>query len=160
MGWSLGYDETWCRWIGYGVPAYCDHPKCNTEIDRGLGYVCGGEPYGGERGCGLFFCGEHLHVPGQLCPRCATYRSRPYKRIKPEHPDWVRHMLTHESWAQWRTENSAEVEQMRRSITAEATLSTPTPASQNNDPPPTTAPFSTEPTVMQAHLLRDYRSEE
>lgn len=29
--------------------------------------------------------------------------------------------------------------------TAEATLSTPTPASQNNDTPPTTAPFSTEP---------------
>ena len=50
MGWSIGYDSNWDRDIGYGVPAYCDHPDCNEEIDRGLSYVCGGEPYGGDRG--------------------------------------------------------------------------------------------------------------
>lgn len=60
MGWEIGYDDRWKRDIGYGVPAVCDHPGCNTEIDRGLSYVCGGEPYGGEMGCGLFFCYEHL----------------------------------------------------------------------------------------------------
>ncbi|HEV7521417.1 MAG TPA: hypothetical protein VGP89_09990, partial [Candidatus Angelobacter sp.] len=60
MGWSLGFDSNWQRDIGYGVPAYCDHPKCNKKIDRGLSYVCGGEPYGGELGCGLYFCSEHL----------------------------------------------------------------------------------------------------
>jgi hypothetical protein len=54
MGWAVGYDENWKRYIGYGVPAYCDHPKCNKEIDRGLSYVCGGEPYGGNDGCGLY----------------------------------------------------------------------------------------------------------
>jgi hypothetical protein len=60
VGWEIGYDDTWARDIGYGVPAVCDHPDCKVKIDRGLGYVCGGEPYGGEQGCGLFFCSEHL----------------------------------------------------------------------------------------------------
>lgn len=92
MGWSLGYDVNWKRDIGYGVPAFCDHPKCNKEIDRGLSYVCGGEPYGGEYGCGLYFCSEHLTWMNgnnpQACPRCNAYKP-PYKRIKPEHPKWL-----------------------------------------------------------------------
>ena len=62
MGWSIGFDSNWNRDIGYGVPAVCDHPKCNAEIHRGLAYVCGGQPYGGEKGCGLFFCYEHLMI--------------------------------------------------------------------------------------------------
>ena len=37
MGWSLGYDGRWKRDIGYGVPAVCDFPGCNEEIDRGCG---------------------------------------------------------------------------------------------------------------------------
>ena len=85
MGWSKGYDNNWKREIGYGVEAVCDHPKCNKKIDRGLSYVCGGQPYGGEHGCGLYFCSEHLSyrdVRGvgfvQNCPRCLAYKS-PYK---------------------------------------------------------------------------------
>lgn len=71
MGWSLGYDDKWKRDIGYGVQAQCDHPECNKEIDRGLGHVCGnGEPYGGDDGCGLYFCGEH--GGGMLCERCQS----------------------------------------------------------------------------------------
>jgi len=101
MGWSLGYDDNWKRDIGYGVPAWCDHPKCQAEIDRGLGCVCGGEPYGGERGCGLFFCGKH--GGGMLCPRCRAYKP-PYKRIKPDHPEWIHWKMTDESWAEWRKE--------------------------------------------------------
>src|SRR4051812_7048849 len=27
MGWSIGYDSNWQRDIGYGVPAFCDHPQ-------------------------------------------------------------------------------------------------------------------------------------
>jgi hypothetical protein len=64
MGWSLGHDNRWGKFgrdIGYGVPAPCDHPGCGAEIDRGLSYVCGTHPYGGEHGCGLHFCGDHLH---------------------------------------------------------------------------------------------------
>lgn len=96
MGWSIGFDSHWNRDIGYGVPAYCDHPQCEAVIDRGLSYVCGGEPYGGEKGCGLYFCSAH--GGGYRCQRCVNYK-QPYKHPKPDHPDWIRHKLTDESWA-------------------------------------------------------------
>lgn len=109
MGWSLGEHNG--RDIGYGVPAYCDHPGCMKEIDRGLGYVCGSEPYGGEHGCGLFFCEDHLwhrsprssYRSVQNCKRCMTYR--PAFKPTPDHPDWIAWKLTDESWAAWRAEN-------------------------------------------------------
>ena len=119
MGWSLGYDNQWNRWIGYGVPAYCDHPKCNKSIDRGLAYVCGNEPYGGERGCGLYFCEEHLGGANSLCQRC--YAAEAAREAgeddaeaiafdpKPEHPEWIHHLMTDESWAEWRAKNPKEV---------------------------------------------------
>lgn len=106
MSWSIGYDAHWDRDIGYGVPAYCDHPTCHAKIDRGLAYVCGGEPYGGDKGCGLYFCGEHLSC-GSLCSRCS--RSKPPYAAKPDHPAWMRHKLTDESWRQWRDEHPEEV---------------------------------------------------
>lgn len=111
MGWSIGYDTNWNRDIGYGVPAVCDHPKCNEKIDRGLAYVCGGGPYGesnveyGPDGCGLFFCYKHLafgrseHAP-QMCPRCMNYK-KPYKP-KPDLKEWTDFKMTDESWAEWR----------------------------------------------------------
>lgn len=106
MGWSIGYDSKWGRDIGYGVPAYCDHPGCTEEIDRGLSYVCGGEPYGGERGCGLYFCEKH-HVLSvrlrMLCERCV--KRKPSFEAKPDHPEWIQWKLTHESWAEWRQEH-------------------------------------------------------
>ena len=116
MSWAIGFDSRWQRWIGYGVPAYCDQPQCKEQIDRGLGYVCGGEPYGGEHGCGLFFCPAHLSLGphGQVCPRCYAYKSW-YKRIKPEHPVWIKHMLTDRSWAKWRKENPEAVQRMKDS---------------------------------------------
>lgn len=70
MGWSFGYDSNWKRNIGYSVEAVCDHPYCVEVIDRGLSYVCGGESYGGDTGCGLFFCTDHLLANPQLCERC------------------------------------------------------------------------------------------
>lgn len=105
MSWALGFDDRWNRDIGYGVPATCDHPGCATKIDRGLSYVCGGEPYGGDEGCGLYFCPKHLGYRGdkhQQCSRCQNYR--PPFTPKPDHPDWVTHKATDESWAQWRAE--------------------------------------------------------
>jgi hypothetical protein len=107
MGWSIGYDSHWERDIGYGVPAYCDHPDCNKKIDRGLGYVCGGEPYGGEHGCGLYFCGQHQVGYYQRCERCAK-KKRPFP-AKPDHPQWVRWKLKDKSWKQWRDENPDSV---------------------------------------------------
>jgi hypothetical protein len=98
MGWSIGYDQHWQRDIGYGVPAWCDHPDCDEYINRGLSYVCGGEPYGGEKGCGLYFCGKHRKW--MLCSRCA--RHKPPFASKPDHPDWIQHKATDPSWAEWR----------------------------------------------------------
>lgn len=115
MGWSVGYDENWKRDIGYGVPSICDHPDCKEEIDRGLSYVCGGEPYGGDRGCGLYFCSGHLHyadkLEGQFCPRCHPRIKKPYTP-KPDTLEWVEHKLTDESWEVWRDENPEEVKKL------------------------------------------------
>lgn len=110
MGWSVGFDSEWDRDIGYGVPAYCDHPSCKKEIDRGLAYVCGGDPYGGDHGCGLFFCYDHLLMgeDGQQCNRC-VHKKETYKRISKEHPDWIKWKLTDNSWAEWRKENPDKV---------------------------------------------------
>lgn len=125
MGWSIGFDTNWNRDIGYGVPAYCDAPKCMAELDRGLSYVCGEDPYGGEKGCGLFFCEKHLYyhqyrnqnkeeVVFNVCKRCDTYKL-PYKKLSPEHPEWIEHKLTDESWEQWRKENPQEVKMLKSS---------------------------------------------
>lgn len=125
MGWSIGYDTNWKRDIGYGVPAICDHPGCGEEIDRGLGYVCGGEPYGGEHGCGLFFCGKHQFMAGrresdrrvhyhQFCERCAKRSKKGPFTPTPDTLEWIRHKLKHESWAKWREENAEEVKALRR----------------------------------------------
>ena len=104
MSWALGWDKHWKRDIGYGVPAYCDHPDCNAQIDRGLSYVCGGEPYGGDDGCGLYFCGKHLYAYPQLCERCRK-NMEPFN-VKPDHPDWIKHKSTHHSWELWRQEQN------------------------------------------------------
>jgi hypothetical protein len=104
VSWAIGWDNQWQRDVGYGVPAYCDRPKCHAEIDRGLSYVCGGEPYGGEKGCGLYFCSADLSGTAQLCARCRN-RKPPYPP-KPDHPRWLHHKATDESWAQWRAEQS------------------------------------------------------
>ena len=110
MSWSIGYDDRWKRDIGYGVPAICDHPKCDKKIDRGISYVCGGEAYGGDHGCGLYFCESHLYfhnfVDGnnrQVCFRCDHYNES-YKP-KPDVAEWVKFKETDPSWKEWRDQN-------------------------------------------------------
>ena len=115
MGWSIGFDSHWDRDIGYGVPAICDHPKCNRKIDRGLSYVCGGEPYGGEVGCGLFFCAKHLSWSEQgrfVCKKCAENKL-PYKP-KPDVKEWIDWKKTDKSWERWRKENNIKTQPQRR----------------------------------------------
>jgi hypothetical protein len=122
MGWSVGYDSRWNRDVGYGVPATCDHPGCGTELDRGLSYVCGGQPYGGEHGCGLFFCARHMKTAGdrrdnaQLCARC--YRGRSPYRPTPDVDEWIRWKLSDESWQAWRDANPEEVDRLRSQLEA------------------------------------------
>ena len=122
MGWSIGYDTNWGRGIGYSVPAICDHPKCNKKIDRGLAYVCGGGAYGGDKGCGLYFCSKHLYFgrsedAPQLCKRCMQYK-KPYTP-KPDTREWIEWKLNDKSWEEWRKENPKEVKQMRVLINKE-----------------------------------------
>lgn len=108
MGYAVGFRDD--RWIGYGVPAECDRPECTVEIDRGMGYVCG-DVWGAEdtEGCGLFFCARH--GGGSICERCEA-GAAPFAP-KPDSDEWVDHMLTDESWEEWRGENPAQVEALR-----------------------------------------------
>lgn len=103
MGWSIGYDTRWERDIGYGVPCECDYPGCNAQIDRGLSHVCGGEPYGGEEGCGLYFCEQHL-FDESLCERCVA-GGEPFQP-KPDTKEWIDFKQTDPSWAEWRRKNA------------------------------------------------------
>lgn len=119
MGWSIGFDNNWNRDIGYGVPAICDYPGCNEKIDRGLSYVCGGEPYGGNKGCGLYFCGKHLFIDEdatQLCERCMKSEDEDYEPFlaKSDTKKWIKHKLTDENWADWRKDNPDWVKENKK----------------------------------------------
>lgn len=111
MSWAVGTLDR--RHIGYGVPATCDHPGCGASIDRGLAYACGGGVMEDMPNCGLFFCSEHLTYverdddsgerQGEVCARCAN-NEQPFDPT-PDTDEWVQHVLTDESWAQFRAEN-------------------------------------------------------
>lgn len=133
------------RWGGYGVPAVCEHPDCKEEIDRGISYACGEEPFS-EFGCDRYFCEKHK--PGmswdtekgdyckhgtdeevddgdecdancehkEVCERCAKGEA-PFD-YKPETKEWLEHLLKDKSWATWRKENKEEVKEIRHQITS------------------------------------------
>lgn len=142
MGWSIGFDSNWNRDVGYGVPATCDHPGCGKAVDRGLGYVCGGDVYGGEHGCGLFFCGDHLAPSGgedgdwaMVCERCRAGEDAEPFEPTPDTSEWVHWKLTDESWGEWRSDNPDAVAAMR-ATTALETGSPGTPEGVNKNPVP------------------------
>lgn len=121
MGYAVYWSNNQQRYCGYGVPAYCDHPKCNEKINRGMGYVCG-EPLQDQFGCGGYFCSKHRNHVRQPrgedqcfenCQRCGTYK-RSYKFTKSEHPEWVEHLLKDASWRDWRKENPAQVSCLKK----------------------------------------------
>jgi hypothetical protein len=123
MGYAVYEDGG--RWAGYGVPAQCDMAGCEASIDRGLDYKCethtiwryerGGveipepefldedtEEIEEEReGCGMFFCPEHQ-----------DHADHASAQQKPDSEEWVRHMLTDDSWAPWREANPQRVKEM------------------------------------------------
>jgi len=107
------------RWAGYGVPGICDLPSCSNELPlgRGLGSKCEtrweeDEETGDEvksPGCGMYFCGDHLELS------CAHEHDGPDGiRPKPDTAEWMQHMLTDESWAEWRAENPERVAAMQK----------------------------------------------
>jgi len=104
MSWAVGFDTHWNRWVGYGVPAWCDHPGCYEEIDRGLANVCCGEQmYGGEDGCDLYFCEKHHGWEDGKCDRCR--KDLPPFKPSLDTDEWIEHMMTDPSWAEWRADH-------------------------------------------------------
>lgn len=99
---------------GYNVPAKCDHPDCNEDIDRGMGYSCGGDP---TENCGLFFCRKHRshdvdpeaewsddnRHDFEVCERCAKCEES--FDPSPDTQEWIDHKMTCETWANWRAKN-------------------------------------------------------
>jgi hypothetical protein len=57
---------------GYAVHTTCDDDTCPERIDRGLAYLCGPAPGGGEDSCGGYFCGAHLVHTERGDVRCAA----------------------------------------------------------------------------------------
>ncbi len=137
MGYAVGYDERWARDVGYGVPATCDHPGCTAEINRGLDYVCGQDVFGGEHGCGLYFCHDHLesaYTPDgngdllddngeeypKMCKKCVTSHETGTQQDffvpTPDLPAWIEHKLTDADWASWRDGHPADVEALQAAL--------------------------------------------
>lgn len=107
MGYQV-YEDVRDRFAGYGVLAYCDYPECDETIDRGLAFKCEihtiweeDEPIEVE-GCGMFFCVDHRYEYEDHLT--FEWRGR-------EHPDWIKWILSDESWETWRSENQGKVEQ-------------------------------------------------
>lgn len=109
MGYGIGQSKFHgkYRFIGYSVEAYCDQEGCNNEINRGMDYQCGD--------CQGYFCYECLSQHGKVeieldddwkdefgeassgCTHDGVWKNH--------HPDFIRHLLTDETWASWRLQN-------------------------------------------------------
>lgn len=122
------------RFWWYWVPAICEHPECNEEIDRGVSHACWWEPFS-EHWCDRYFCSKHLEWVGinndwtrlkedhtdeeydradhpSLCERCEKWESPfPYKK---ETKERVSHILSHESWEERRKENTEMVKDYKK----------------------------------------------
>lgn len=102
------------RWAGYGVPAVCDVAACTSAIDRGLAFKCEEhisydideetevETETEGEGCGLFFCGQHEH-----------HGTHEGAVPKPDTPEWNAHLLSDDSWQEWRERNPEKVAKLR-----------------------------------------------
>ena len=117
MGWGLGFDDRLQRDVGYSVPAFCDHPGCSEEINRGMAYVCGNDIYGGEYGCGMHFCRKHLYGSRRCSQRCFRCHTGGWNfPIKPDHPRWLRWKAIYLSWVEWRREHLLYLAKQRKAL--------------------------------------------
>ena len=83
MSWANCGQDSQGRDIGYAIKATCDDPDCETKIDRGLAYACGGihghgDSNGTSHGCEGYFCYEHLFV---ACPDGESGPTGSYCRV-------------------------------------------------------------------------------
>lgn len=109
MGYSIGQSkfEGNYRFIGYSVEAYCDQDGCNNVINRGMDYQCGD--------CQGYFCYDCLSTHGKVEIELDEEWKHEFGEAssgcthngvwKDHHPDFLRHLLTDESWANWRIRN-------------------------------------------------------
>ena len=68
---GYGYYVIGDKECGYMVDAVCEEPGCDTQINRGLAYACGGEPGEVDWSCDGYFCYEHLIFPDiPYCGEC------------------------------------------------------------------------------------------
>lgn len=141
MGWGLGYANG--RDIGYVVPAVCDQPDCDKEIDRGISYACGS--FRAEAGCGQYFCGDHLSyffsddaeycydTGCEFCDHCLYGLEHPnadrndpnyppYHEPKPDILKWVLWKYYDESWSEWRKNYQEEAYELRDAIRCSSPL--------------------------------------
>ena len=80
MSWADCGTDSQGRPIGYAFDATCDQDGCDTAIDRGLAYACGGMHGEDVYSCEGYFCYGHLTVvetlDGQVlsvCHPCARH---------------------------------------------------------------------------------------
>ncbi|MFH8253084.1 hypothetical protein ACH3VR_22140 [Microbacterium sp. B2969] len=90
------------RWAGSRVPAFCDWPTCQVEINRGRDFRC--VAHGVDDGCELFFCPRHL----------VQIAVHDLVRPKPDHARWELMILTDDTLEPWRQNHPTELEQERR----------------------------------------------
>ncbi|RLB94386.1 MAG: hypothetical protein DRH26_01320 [Deltaproteobacteria bacterium] len=89
MGWADCGTDSKDRPIGYAFDATCDHKDCSNEIDRGLGYACGGMHGEGTYSCEGYFCGEHLgyidadDLDFEVCDECRKLFEEDRKKYPP-----------------------------------------------------------------------------
>ena len=98
----MGYQVYWMygRWQGYGVPSYCDYTGCMHKIDRGMGYAHPGAVDDNN----VFCCSKHEQIDVESF-------DVNYER---EHPEWLTHILSDETWKQWREEEPEIVEKYKK----------------------------------------------
>lgn len=85
MGWGCGVNSRGVT-VGYSIQAVCAEDGCDAPIDKGLAYCCGGlAGVEGEKGCGRYFCGQHLFPSGrggQLCESCSDLAEKAMARAE------------------------------------------------------------------------------
>lgn len=102
----MGYSVYWAnkRWQGYGVLAFCDFKDCTKEINRGMGFQNENDIQEVDEDGEIvkssppntFCCNDHSYSdPDEDCEI----------NLNKEHPKWFKHVLTDNSWEQWRKEN-------------------------------------------------------
>ena len=58
MGYGFCGKDDHGREFGYLVISTCDHPDCDAEIDRGMGFACG-EDHFKDHSCRGYYCADH-----------------------------------------------------------------------------------------------------